>query len=192
MDCEQLTEIPAPHLLGQKDATTPMLLRTPLASTVTKDIFLDRFRKEIVDRFHFSLNSQMRLLEGESVHDAKDRRRIIKGRLMVGFSVCGKALQQDVVTAPQQPPVLQLVVLSSDFSPARFAAHIPLLAHQQGVPLLLLPNSSVEMGRLLGVKSAGVLAFCAATEPTEGGWTETERAIHQGLDSFVHFVRNKV
>ena len=60
MDCTSLTKVPAPCLLDAKNTDSPPIIETKLATDATKEIFLDRFRKEIVNRFHFSLRSQLK------------------------------------------------------------------------------------------------------------------------------------
>jgi hypothetical protein len=72
MDCETLATVAAPF-------ETP--IRTPLASQLTKEIFIERFQKEIVSRFQFSLSSQLRVDDTLSLQDVKSRRTVLKQRI---------------------------------------------------------------------------------------------------------------
>lgn len=214
MECESLTMISIlPSMIGTTTPTTKgessSILLTPLASVITKEIFLERFRKEIIERFQFSLNhlsfSKKRRNQESPASSSFDQSskketcRILKSRILVGFCVCSKALQQKGETGNGHGRPLDLVVLSSDFRPTHFAAHVPVLARQRNIPLLLLPgdNSSTELGRLLGVRSAGVLGF-VSSEPTTAsrapaeGATTREEEIHKAVDSFVDFIKSKV
>lgn len=187
MECDDLTAVPNPHLLG-KEKGDGLLLRTPIASTVSKEVFLDRLRKEIVEPFQFSLNSQLQIRPGESVLEAKERRKLIKSRILVGISVCSKALSAK--NDSSAPTFLDLLVVSSDYQPAHFAAHLPLLAHQRQVPLLLLPEASNELGTLLGIRRAGVVAFTRPPADTSG--EEGVQDIHDAVTSFVAFIKNRI
>ena len=81
-------------------------------------------------------------------------------------------------------------MLCSDFQPTHFAVHLPILAQQRNIPLLLLPNASMEMGNLLGIKCAGVVAFRAAETAKNVGREEKE--VNGAVDSFVTFVKSKI
>lgn len=185
-ECDSPALVPLPDLLGSDQ---PPYLATNIASPVVKEIFLDRFQKEIVEKFHFSPKSQVtHQPESEcDPTDAKITRSILKERIIVGFSQCSKLLQSDDANV-ERP--LEFIVLSSDFEPAHFAIHFPILARKLDVPLLLLPESTVELGRLLRIRSAGVLAFRARAPTTTQGVRED--SIHQSIDSFVQFIKTQM
>ena len=170
------------------------ILETQLASQVTKEIFLERFRKEVIDKFdNFSLSKKRKTASSSNEMNSEDlraelRRTILKERILVGLSVCSKSLRSESNSVE-----LDLIVLSSDYQPTHFAVHIPILARQRNIPILLLPNASTEMGNLLGIKCAGVIAFATAkkmADKSKVGCEETE--INASVDSFVDFVKRKI
>ena len=193
LDCQSLTHIPVPVASGGGDESRLKILETKVSSNVQKEIFLDRFRKEVIERFDFSLKSKSKSeksLSGDAKSsDAKTAREIVKNRVLVGFSVCSKALHrrnhQEDADATRS---LDLLVMCSDFEPTRFAVHFPIAAHQYNIPLLLLPAASQEMGALLGVRCAGVVAITSATKIDH----PSERKVHEAIDSFVSFVKTKI
>jgi hypothetical protein len=187
----------------QQEQFSPFLHTPLLATAVTRDIFLERFQKEIIDRFQFSLHygggsvSSSTLLsssttlpgdeESSFTDDARHCHLQLKRRIVVGFNACTKALQQSswcyshhhhrgtrnnqqhinknntntddplaktpslVVVALDDNTELALKKISPQ-STAMLLAHIPLLARQAGVPLLILPgprNASQHLNRLL-------------------------------------------
>jgi hypothetical protein len=186
LDASFLGPVPS-HFHQQQQQEEQPFIHTPLATAVTKDIFLERLQKEIIDRFVFSLSSSRnsssgtccsRLSPDESFADARHRHMLLKKRIVVGFNACTKALQSSCYyntskqqqhnngssstdCLAQQMPSLVVVALDDSemelkMSPtaagaAMLLAHIPLLAHQAGVPLLILPgpNASQCLNRLL-------------------------------------------
>lgn len=174
--------VPSPF--QQQQQHTPLYV---LASPVTTDIFLERFQKEIINRFMFSQSGLSRLSPDEPFADARHRNMLLKKRITVGFNSCTKALQswcysgnhdngsnQDCLA---QTPSLVVVALddgemqlktnSSNTmgAAAMLLAHIPLLAHQAGVPLLILPgpNASQYLTRLLMIHSGETTTTSAVT-----------------------------
>jgi hypothetical protein len=165
----------------------PFMRTTLLATAVTRDIFLERFQKEIIDRFQFSLYGLSRQPRSSSTNeeessfaDARHCHMLLKRRIVVGFNACTKALQSWCFLDDKQKkgvinntnnnndclsktPSLVVIALddselalkTSPTAAAMLLAHIPLLAHQAGVPLLILPgpNSAQHLNRLLKVHS---------------------------------------
>ena len=177
-----------------------MTVETKLASAVDKDIFLDRFQKEIVDRFDFRLKTKEKekshkKQDDTSRQDAKDaakgdaatesterQRRILKDCICVGLSSCSKALAKE--SAP-----IDLLVVASDYDPVHFAAHLPVVAHQRKIPILLLPDASRDLGKVLGVRCAGVIAF-SLQGALSGEADRASRTMQEKLTSFVSFVKS--
>jgi ribosomal protein L7Ae-like RNA K-turn-binding protein len=183
MDCESIEAVVAPPFHQQP------VLRTPLASQVTKEIFLERFRKEILDRFNFSLCSQIRIEGKETLADIKQRRNILKQRIPIGINAVTRALE---AACYGKRPAPSLVVLTSDLHPPTLQAHIPVLAAQLRTPVFLLPGdaSSEELGKLLGTKRVAALAFLPHAAVYQ--MTSQEEQVHGAVDSFVAFVRGKL
>jgi hypothetical protein len=186
------------------------MIRTPLASATTRDIFLDRLRKEVVDKYGFSaasprtttparggsiFGSKQDAVDGndnDPVQSQRRLQRLLRRRIAIGVNECTRALESAVgrqqrgcgsawnhripeptmamnetaVTVNDgvesfEAPLL-VVVAAEGMRPSPLPmVHIPLLAKELNVPLLLLPESSTrrELGRLLGIKSASILTF---------------------------------
>jgi ribosomal protein L7Ae-like RNA K-turn-binding protein len=180
MDCETLASVAAPF-------ETP--IRTPLVSQLTKEIFMDRFQKEIVSRFQFSLSSQLRGDDPTSLQDVKSRRTVLKQRILVGTNACTRALESAVYSSKGLSPLL--LIVAADLNPPTILAHIPVLAKQTHVPILLLPGrASFELGKALGTKKVAILCF-QPHEPVDEA-TEAEEEVHGAVDSFVEFMLQKL
>jgi ribosomal protein L7Ae-like RNA K-turn-binding protein len=179
MDCETLASVAAPF-------ETP--IRTPLVSQLTKEIFIERFQKEIVGRFQFSLSSQLRVDGPSSLQDVKSRRTVLKQRILVGTNACTRALEAAVYSKGSCP---MLLVLAADLNPPTILAHIPVLAKQTRVPILLLPGrASIELGKALGAKKVAILCFQPHVPVYQG--TLVEQEVHGAVDSFVDFMLQKL
>lgn len=213
MHVASLTHVPVPprswvNNVDNDDSSTEIMVETKLASVVQKEIFLDRLQKEIVDRFNFRLQqakpSKEKNKEENSRHQSpkeeeeeeqqvaaanKARRRILKDCIRVGLSVCSKALSKN------NGATIDLLVVASDFEPVRSAAHLPVLARQRNIPILLLPDASIELGKVLGVRCVGVVAFTlqgAAATSEECNTQQQAKMIHDKLESFLSFVKTNM
>jgi ribosomal protein L7Ae-like RNA K-turn-binding protein len=179
MDCETLESVAAPF-------ETP--IRTPLVSQLTKEIFMDRFQKEIVSRYQFSLSSQLRGDDPSSLQEVKSRRTVLKQRILVGTNACTRALESAVFSKGLSP---LLLVVAADLHPPTILAHIPVLAKQTRVPILLLPGrASFELGKALGTKKVAILCFQPHVPVHEA--TEAEEEVNGSVDSFVDFMLQKL
>jgi len=192
MECESLETV---VVAAAAVNSSSRWIRTPVATPLTQELFLDRLQKEIVTPFQFSLSSQIRLLsQDDTVPAAKERRRWIQSRLRVGGNACAQALEQAACdnSNNNQAPTL-LVLTSSTSTPSTVAQSIlPALAHRAGTPVLLLSSgSSTELGRLLGIRRVSALAFVPAP-PDCAARSEEEQRVHAAVDSFVEFGRSKV
>jgi hypothetical protein len=219
LDCATLQAVPAAarrsttqHVVRNND--NGGMIRTPLASSTTKDIFLDRFRKEVAEKYKFSaaspkattsaagtgggaaVGSMKDMSDGndkadDPVHSQQRIRELLRRRIAIGLNECTRALETAVGrqrctsgTALKQKcrdssktttneagealdvefdggPLL-VVVAAEGMRPSPLpVVHIPVLASELNLPLLLLPESSTrrDLGRILGIKSASVLAF---------------------------------
>jgi hypothetical protein len=201
---------PAKSASDAQHSSDDGMIRTPLASGTTKGIFLDRLRKEIVDKYGFSAASprttrsagsgnKVRSKEDTSdgsvkdaVHSQQRLHRLLRQRIAVGFNECTRVLESAVGRqrrgsgAPMNHRVqvhtmgmnesvvpvndggelfeapLLVVVAAEGMRPSPLPmVHIPVLAKELHVPLLLLPESSTrrQLGRLLGIKSASIVTF---------------------------------
>lgn len=163
------------------------MIVTPVASELTKEIFLDRFRKEIVSRYRFSLASKQPVLPCSTGNaspltdeEAQKIRPLLRARIAVGFNECTRLLEHSCAaidkgggafpTGVASPipsselvaPPLLMVVCAEGLRPGpTVLVHIPVLARRLKVPLLLLPGAAADcdLGRLLQVHRATVLAL---------------------------------
>lgn len=221
LDCATLQAVPtaATSTTNTKSQLTDAsrdddgMLRTPMASPTTKDIFLDRLRKEVVDKYKFSAatpktmtatgggtavgsnkdSSDGNATANDSAHSQQRIRRLLRRRIAIGLNECTRALESAVGRQPHvrgttmnhrhldpteatsevgvsaidgrvesvDVPLL-IVVAAEGMRPSPLPmVHLPVLARELGVPLLLLPDASTrrELGRILGIKSASILTF---------------------------------
>jgi ribosomal protein L7Ae-like RNA K-turn-binding protein len=219
LDCATLQAVPAAASRSTTTHVAPNnvsgMIRTPMASSTTKDIFLDRLRKEVVDKYKFSVaspkattsaagtgggtavGSMKDMSDGndkadDPVHSQQRIRALLRRRIAIGLNECTRALESAVgrqrrtrgetltnrgcqepanTTMNQTDEALDVefdggpllvVVAAEGMRPSPLpVVHIPVLASELNLPLLLLPESSTrrDLGRILGIKSASVLAF---------------------------------
>lgn len=206
---QSLTRVPLPDRLGNSRTGSSVFVETKLASIVHKEIFLDRLQKEIVERFDLKKKQPKGKQDrrhcpncepDETTQGQQDivaanttkRQQIFKTFIWVGLSVCSKALVKS--------NFIDLLVVASDFDPVYMAAHLPVLAHQKRIPILLLPDASAELGAVLGIRCAGVVAFslqaAAAATTTrmrdEEQCPQESKLIHEKLASFLSFVKENL
>ena len=189
LDCEALTSVPS--LPQGKQQQQEAIVRNNLASKHVKDLFLDRFYNEIVQRFQFTLSSSAAakevLLDDDNdtyatASDATTTRRrvqqhLLKRRIRVGTNSCTRALEAAVcnsskasaaaaATVASAAPLLIVCAAEEHVTTTAVTpvVHIPAMAAQWDVPLLLLPGrASFELGKMLRVKKVSVMTFLPAT-----------------------------
>jgi hypothetical protein len=225
LDCATLQAVPAAASRSTTTHVAPNnvsgMIRTPMASSTTKDIFLDRLRKEVVDKYKFSVaspkattsaagtgggtavGSMKDMSDGndkadDPVHSQQRIRALLRRRIAIGLNECTRALESAVgrqrrtrgetltnrgcqepanTTMNQTDEALDVefdggpllvVVAAEGMRPSPLpVVHIPVLASELSIPLLLLPEPSTrrELGRILGIKSASVLTFLSRSSP---------------------------
>jgi ribosomal protein L7Ae-like RNA K-turn-binding protein len=195
LDNEALNSVASPF------AAQPTL-KTAIVSQFTKELFLERFQKEIRDRFCFSLSSQLLVDPGSNrpLYDIELWRGILKGRIAFGDNAVTRILEAASYQETQAP---QLIVMATDLQPPTQLAHIPILCRQLAtcrhvhIPLMLLPGpSSLELGKLLGTRRVSVLAFMPRYKGNDSMDLEERRDhadayVHDAVDSFVAFICSK-
>jgi ribosomal protein L7Ae-like RNA K-turn-binding protein len=204
MDVESIESLPYPLM----DAPSNVL-RTPVAALLTKDIFVDRFRKEILQPFRFTLSSQLQVMDGESLEDVKERRTLLRQRILVGINGVTRALElavaatkprttsSDIAVSAALDNAPLLIVLSTDVPPT-VTMQIPILAKQLGVPVLLLPGmqTSHELGELLGIRTVAAMAIVPNIHNMEtmckSTTMKTADHVNNAVDSFAAFMIGKV
>lgn len=102
-------------------------------------------------------------------------------------------------SAPTVKP--SLILLARDVRPATILAHISLYARLLNIPILILPGkASVELGKVVGIRSVAAAVFLSSCEDEEGKmmldddkqrereWKEAQ----SDVDSFVRYVVSKI
>lgn len=135
---------------GKKE--TSCVINTPVASSTMTEIFLSRLHKEIIIPYRFTLSSQIQLLDSdETVHDATERRNVIQQRIVFGYNNVSKLIFDANSSKATKPSLIVLVNpdnnsqnashMQQSCIGAAMLQHIPLLAIEMNIPLLLLPSS---------------------------------------------------
>jgi hypothetical protein len=124
------------------------------------------------------------------------RKRRIKERIVMGTNQCSRLLERVLrendatdLDAKKQLQRPSLIVLAKDTYPPTVLAHIPVLAQQLNIPVLLLPGkASVELGRALNVRMTSILMFL----PFQGCADDPPSLITENdpIDSFVAFIKS--
>ena len=174
MDCESLARVPS------HDGSC---VDTAVADSHTQEIFLERFRKEIVERLHYTLTIDTKPADDS---DAAKSKLVVSKRILVGVNACSKLLQEPSESAPETS--IGIIVCCDVPS---LLSHVPVCAKQRDIPILLLPQSCCRMlGEMIGIRRASIILFLQSKQATER--TEEADAIHGAIDSFVDFVCNKL
>ena len=194
-------------------------IRTPVASAADGEIVLERLRKEIVEGLGFALardggrrrRRRARARGGEFYMTGGGAIRIagggagagagggappgadLKAHLVAGIGQCTRALE---AAAGGRGPPPSLVLLARDVRPPTVLAHLPPLCQRAGSPTYVLPGrASVDLGRVLGVRSVAALAFLPSGPgpgpgPDDGGASSASAG--RKIDSFVKFALSRM
>ena len=162
------------------------LLDTPIADSVSCDIFLERFQKEILLPFRINLSGKTRIVSNNNdklvEEEARRQGLVFRQRVAVGVNVAARALEATVAVEKSdcedepettklrrhrnlqnQAPLLVVLVNTTTTADTLCFAHIPVLCNLCNVPLLLLPDldarTSKRLGSILGIRRASVLTF---------------------------------
>lgn len=173
-------------------------IHTPIASTTTTEIFLNRLQQEILLPFRYSLSSQIQLLDtDQSIYEAKNRRKTIQQRILCGYNAVSNVLfdysnfmlhgQNDQRNDLLVPRLIVLVNPDSkDEADSRLEPsmlqHFVMLTHEIKVPLLLLPSLADNVGRsssreLATLFGANVNFLNAVAFISRGPGTQSHRAL---------------
>jgi ribosomal protein L7Ae-like RNA K-turn-binding protein len=164
----------------------------------TKNIFLERLKIEILERFQFYLKSQAsKGYDGdEALGSAISKQRlIVKQRILIGINACTRALEVRKKSCQSTSSAL-LLILGTDIQPTCIAAHVSSLAKQmsQPVPIFVLPgiSPSKELGAVLGTKNASCILFLSRPQSEGRELDDDEESVHQTVDSFIAYFRSKI
>ena len=161
------------------------IIETKVLPSFEKDIILDRFSKEILTKYRFSLrrprkNKKENVKDEqkeEILNDDEEKRginiiyKILKENIIVGTNECTRLLESAIkrlqavqsrsmnkISLTDQPHVPDLILLARDVRPPTALAHIPPLAKMLNIPVLILPGqASYDLGSTMGVKTVSIL-----------------------------------
>ena len=208
-------------------------IQTIPITDIVKDIIFDRFSIEIIDKYKFSFTNRKSNKSRTNVTNNEPRRKkkrstperpddsqpkedsaitqellvsqsIIRQRIIIGTNQVTRLLE---TYARVKSPKPLLVFLTNDMRPPTMVMHIPCICRQLGIPILVIPGSqsSLELGKIVGVKNASIIAFtsrlCIEEDPPmeadetlsnmESVFLSAE-SCQSDIDSFVNFVKTKV
>lgn len=186
-------------------------IRTYAVTHLDKDIILERLKKEIVDKFHFTLSpstssrpSKRKRVElppqgdTEIMEKKLKMQRFMKDRMIIGTNSCSRAFENSVRTkekrekSTESSSKISLCVLSRDVRPASILSHIPYLCQLHNVPILMLPGkASHDLGRTLGGKKVSVLLFMCGTTGSND-LKGVEKKWQQQINSYIDFIKAKI
>lgn len=202
------------------------MIHTKYPSTVDRDVVIDRFKKEIVERFQLSnrrrvirnreLKKQSNLDDAVGGEDIKVKCNIgednnkqkqwnpripllfdtAMSRIRLGTNQCTLFLER-AMRMQESPPLL--ILLARDIRPPHMLAHIPALAKQLSIPLLLLSgNTSKELGAILGMKLCSIVLFLSHDKEKIQCDKDTHDTVgmiaryHNDIDSFIEYAKSKI
>lgn len=152
-------------------------IQTPVCSSLQKEIFLSRLQRELIQPF-FQQQEQ----------NVKKKRRWNNPLVLLGVNQCTrfleKALNNSTNTTITTTITPSLIVLARDIYPPTILSHIPVLAKQLQIPILLLPGkASKELGQAIGTQRTSILLFLQQEQDKPSA---TDNA---NVPSFVQFVK---
>jgi ribosomal protein L7Ae-like RNA K-turn-binding protein len=178
------------------DDSSPRIVNTNVTSEATKEIFLDRFAKEIVEPFrrpapsnkegasYVMVNGTLKVQPQSTPEKKKTETKeggIWREIIAMGTNQCLRILENAI--KDETAPKPSLMVLARDIYPPTMLAHAPVMAQKLGVPVLLLPGkASNEIGQAIGIKQTSILLFLSSKANNDQA--------NAKVNSFVDFVRS--
>ncbi len=183
-------------------------IATAPITTVDKDILLERFKIELLDRCNFFArpsSSGTTKQEGMELSLEERRSEILHQCLIVGTNECTRALEMSMNKRSAKSPSSSvekssqshlkpsLIMLARDLRPPTILAHIPFLCKQMDIPIVLLPGkASSDLGKLMKRKRAAIVLFCIHDESYQGSCNKVEKDVMNRIESFIKFARSKI
>jgi ribosomal protein L7Ae-like RNA K-turn-binding protein len=189
LDCPTLSLVK--DFPSKKDDTSPGIVNTNVASEATKEIFLDRFTKEIVAPFRPSQSkgrgsfvmvdgTLKRQPQSTPMNKTETKGGVWTEIVAMGTNQCLRILENGIKYEAAPRP--SLMVLARDIYPPTMLAHAPVMAKKLGVPVLILPGkASDELGQAVGIKKTSILLFLSSKANDQA---------NAKVNSFVDFVRS--
>jgi hypothetical protein len=138
----------------------------------------------------------------------------VKERIVMGTNQCSRLLERVLLLRKKkckntmdansknpwlpQPCCPSLIILAKDTYPPTMLAHVPVLAQQLNIPVLLLPGkASIELGQALNVRLTSIVMFLPklstdADDPSMARKEEKEEDNDDPIDSFVAFIKSHI
>ena len=167
-------------------------IKSDVVDDVVKEVFLDRFAKEIVKPFAPDRNSdgQFVMKDGKLQKTKQTRtgnktpiETIWNKRIRVGTNQCLRVLDASM-NDPSAPKPL-LCVCARDIYPPTMLAQVPAVTKKLNIPLVILGGkASSELGRAIGLRKASIIIILE----TSSGSDES----HSAIDSFCSYARTLV
>lgn len=165
-------------------------IHTKVASASNKTVFLDRLDKEIIKPYQ--------LVHSRTQKHEPQRKgyEIVKRRVIMGTNQCTRALEKAFGSSERNLSTIpSLIVLARDIYPPTILSHIPVMAEQVHVPILLLPgNASSELGKSIGTKKTSILLFLSEAEGDDDNNNNKDDVVrtNHAITSFVSFVKQSL
>ncbi|GMI55803.1 hypothetical protein ScalyP_jg7375 [Parmales sp. scaly parma] len=145
-----------------------------------------KIREELVDRYDYSLSCEKKgkLMPTRTKEEEENKtklQRLIQRRILCGVNQTTRELQRS-------SPLLVLV--ARDLKPATAVSHIPPMAKQANVPLLVV-SSSTLLGRCFNTKRISVLCFSSSSASVDAEAEADDKLdtdVDDTIDSFVNNV----
>jgi ribosomal protein L7Ae-like RNA K-turn-binding protein len=189
LDCRSLVQVPSFPSLEEASE----IISSEVISDVGKQIFLERLVKEVVRPFRptRSTGHSFVVIDGklqkkktpaqkssESIEVAT--KSIWSLRVKIGVNQCLKMLEVNLKT----DDVPALVVVAKDMYPPTVLAHVPVIARERKIPLLMLPGkASSELGNALGLRKTSIMLFMKS---------DGTNAENKAMNSFLEFMVSEI
>lgn len=165
---------------SNEDRSSLGIVATNVASEATKEIFLDRFAKEIVEPFRPAPPTGRETFQSTRKKKPETKGGLWKERLAMGTNQCLRILENGI--KDESAPKPSLMVLARDIYPPTMLVHVPVMAKRLDIPVLLLPGkASNEIGQAVGIKKTSILLFLSS---------KTNDQANATINSFVDFVKS--
>lgn len=180
----QVVDFPSRQPFAEHDTT-----KSEVVSDVVKELFLDRFVKEITKPFapDRNDNSQFvirngKLQKAKQSHAGKKTESIWNQRIIVGTNQCLRILDAAMSGSTAQKPLL--CVCARDVYPPTMLTQVPIQTKKLSIPLVILGGkASTELGKAMGFRKASIAIILESRDTDES---------HSKIDSFCSYARTLV
>ena len=183
----QVVDFPSQQSLAEHET-----IKSDVVDDVVKEVFLDRFVKEIVKPFapNRSIDGQFVMIDGKlqkkkkqnHVVDKTKIQSIWNERIRVGTNQCLRVLDASMNDPSAKKTIL--CVCARDLYPPTMLTQVPVVAKKLSIPLIILGGkASSELGKVVGLRKASILIILESSGSNES---------HNAIDSFCSYARTLV